>query len=443
MSQPSLDLGLDDAPEPTFSVGELAAALGQAVRRSFPDDVWVRGEIDSLNRSAAGHLYFDLCERIEGRRFVVHVTCWNRARQAVEHLLARHRMRLENGMEIRMCGRLELYEERGQINLRMTGIDPTYTLGRLAQDRDRIVRLLEDEGLLARNKRLALPAVPLRVGLVASTKTAGYADFTDELRRSGLAWKLTVADARVQGADAPESIVAALRRLARRPLDVVALVRGGGSRTDLAVFDSEAVARAIAAMPHPVFTGVGHEVDRSVADLVAHTDLKTPTACAGLLVERVRGFLSALDDLAHRVRHAGTGSLEAAAQRAAHATALVRRDVRRALEQAETRTDRAVARLDHATSVRLQREHHQLEEAGRRLARAAPGVLAGRDREIDGIAARVRLLDPALTLARGWTITRRADGSLVRRAGELQPGDHIVTTFADGDAPSRVEGESR
>ena len=144
MSQPSFDLEID--PTPTFRVSELTASIGTAVRRSFPEELWVRGEIDSLSRSGAGHIYFDLVEGMGNERVALRVTLFRSVAVAVERHLARHRMRLENGLEIRIMGRVELYEARGQINLRMSGIDPTYTLGRLAQDRDRLIAVLTARG---------------------------------------------------------------------------------------------------------------------------------------------------------------------------------------------------------------------------------------------------------------------------------------------------------
>ena len=147
---------------------------------------------------------------------------------------------------------------------------------------------LAEEDLLRANADRPMPLVPLRVGLATSDGSAAEADFLDELRRSGFAFRVLRADTRVQGSDAPRSIASAIRMLATHRLDVLALVRGGGARTDLAAFDDEAVARAIAACPVPVVTGIGHEVDTSVADEVAHTAAKTPTACAQLLVARAR-----------------------------------------------------------------------------------------------------------------------------------------------------------
>jgi exodeoxyribonuclease VII large subunit len=436
MSQPSFDLDLD--PTPTFRVSELAGAIGAAVRKGFPEEVWVRGEIDSLSRSAAGHFYFDLVEGVGNERVALRVALFRTVAEAVERHLAKHRMRLENGLEVRIMGRVELYEARGQVNLRMSGIDPTYTLGRLAQDRDRLVRLLTGEGLLERNRRLVLAPVPLRIGIVTSRESAAYADFMHELEASGFAWHVMVAESRVQGIEATGSVVRALAALARCSLDVVVVVRGGGSRNELAVFDAEPIARAIAAMQVPVLTGIGHEVDRSIADLVAHTSLKTPTACAAHLVERVRASLGVLSRSATAIARCARTALDRSEQKVNHTGALVQRDVTRALDAASFAAQASATRAARAAS-------HHLHVAGQRVDRDVaqlvgrwPAALGAADRHIDGVEARVVGLDPARVLARGYSITRDENGAVVRVASEVHVGSRVVTTLADGSITSEV-----
>ena len=436
MSQPSFDLDLD--PTPTFRVSELAAGIGAAVRRSFPEELWVRGEVDSLSRSGAGHIYFDLVEGVGNERVALRVTLFRSVAVAVERHLARHRMRLENGLEIRIMGRVELYEQRGQINLRMSGIDPTYTLGRLAQDRDRLIQMLTGEGLLELNRRLPLAAVPLRIGLVTSRDSAAYRDFMHELETSGFAWRVLVADSRVQGAEASDSVVRALSALRRCTLDAVVVVRGGGSRNELAVFDAEPIARAIAAMPVPVLTGIGHEIDRSIADLVAHTMLKTPTACAGHLIERVRASLGSLSRSATAIARCARVALDRSEQKIAHTAALVQRDVTRALDAAEFGTQSAASRVGRAASLHVRSASQRVESDAGRLVARAPGALAVAARHLDSIAARITALDPARVLERGYSITRDDTGAVVRTIGAVRPGTRLVTTVADGEIASEV-----
>ena len=198
--------------------------------------------------------------------------------------------------------------------------------------------------------------------------------------------------------------------------EVVAVVRGGGARTDLAAFDSERLARALATLEVPVLTGIGHELDTSVADLVAHTACKTPTACAGQLVARAADFHRRVDRLWHAVTSRAETAVEAEAAR------LQRREA-------------TAARLG-TSAVGVATVH--LDDRGRRLARTAPRTVEPARLRLDALGARVAALDPALALARGWSITRNADGTLVRDATTLAAGDILVTTLASGTVTSRV-----
>ncbi|HMK11345.1 MAG TPA: exodeoxyribonuclease VII large subunit, partial [Acidimicrobiales bacterium] len=338
----------------------------------------------------------------------------------------------------RIMGRVELYEARGQINLRMSGIDPTYTLGRLAQDRDRLIRTLTAEGLLERNRRNVLPAVPLRLGMVTSRDSAAYADFMHELEASGFAWQVLVADSRVQGADAAESVARALAALARCPIDVVVLIRGGGSRNELAVFDAESIARMIAAMPVPVLTGIGHEVDRAIADLVAHTSLKTPTACAAHLVDLVRASLVTLDRSAVAIARAARVALDRSEQSVSHRAALVQRDVSRALDAAAQSVQTAAGRAGRSATTHLHAAGQRIDRAAIRVAARSPAALDAAERHIDRVAAQVKALDPARVLERGYSITRDERGAVVRTATAISVGSRLVTTVADGEIVSEV-----
>ena len=263
-----------------------------------------------------------------------------------------------------------------------------------------------------------MPVVPLRVGLVTSVGSAAHADFLAELRSSSYGFDVVVADARTQGLDCERSVVSALRALTAdaSPVDVVALVRGGGARTDLAAFDRAGIARAIAEMNVPVLTGIGHETDLSIADLVAQRAFKTPTAVAAHLVERVSRFLVQADELC-----------SAAASHAVRS--LVRADERL------RRHGRSVAR---ATRSALADQERTCDDAGQRLRRDPARALDRADQTLTGLEARVRAHDPVRVLARGWSITRDADGNVVRRSDAVAPGAALVTTVADGTIGSQV-----
>ena len=427
----------------TLTVGELAARISRLTASAFPGDLWVEGQIRNLSRSANGHAYFNLAEPTaagEVPRAQISVTLLAPERKNVNDQLKRAggAVRMDDGIEVRIQGRLQWYAPRGTLQLKMHGIDPAFTLGRLQADRDRILANLAAEGLLDANRGRILTLVPLRIGLITSVGSAAHADVLAELEGSGIGFTVRGIDARTQGADCGPSVVRALHRLAADGVDLILLVRGGGARTDLAGFDTDVIARAIAAMPVPVFTGIGHEVDRSIADDVAHSSHKTPTAAAAAIVNRVRAFLDRVDE--HWV----------AAQRAAVSSASV----------ADARLDRRASRVGGAATRTLERHTERLEVAAMRTGRGAGRVLdraaihldsqadavvnrSGRGliragRVIDGLTARVRAQDPQLALSRGWTITTTTDGRTVGSLRRLALGAELVTRFADGIATSTV-----
>jgi exodeoxyribonuclease VII large subunit len=452
-------------PAETYTVAELTRAISYALEDTFPDDVWVTGEIAGLNRSR-GHVYFDLVEPRDGIGQPVSaqlgVALFSTNKAAVNHALRRAGMpgRMDNGVRVRIRGVVSFSERTGRLQLRMTGIDPAYTLGQLAIDRERVLRSLREAGLLDRNARLVLPRVPLRVGLITAAGSAAYHDFVHELESSGFAFRITFVDAKVQGVGAGEQVMRALRRLARTEVDVIAVVRGGGSRTDLATFDDEQLARTIALHDRPVLTGVGHEVDRSIADDVAHTAYKTPTACGAALVARVRAYrdesealwteIARLAEVALREQHdlvrararaaarAARSSVRAASTDADNLAARLAREAGHTASRAEHRLDRRRDRAAGAARGHLVRAAAAVDRSAHTIRTRVPRELVAVDRQLDLTEARLRALDPARLLARGWSITRHADGRLIRSAHDVAPHDVVVSRVHDGVVHSIV-----
>ena len=300
-------LALVEQPEP-LSIAALYRQVQAAVAASFPRGhlQWVRGEIQSIS-DRTGHCYMDLVDpdAVRGRDTpVLKVNCWGRTWGPLKATLGRQGIILEPGVVVSLRGRVEFYPPKGQVNFIATDVDVTALLGRLAARRAALLHTLETEGLLRRNQALAVPTVPLRIGLVASPGTEGHNDFVGQLHRSDVAFAVVLFKANVQGAGAPASIARALRALAGSDCDVGVLVRGGGSKGDLAAFDAEPVARAIATLPIPLWTGIGHTGDRSVADIVANNAFVTPTACAQELVRRVQEFWESVASSAARASDA-------------------------------------------------------------------------------------------------------------------------------------------
>jgi exodeoxyribonuclease VII large subunit len=309
----------------------------------------------------------------------------------------------------------------------------------MAANRERLLKTLAADGLLRANAARPLPPVPLRVGLVTSHDTAAYHDFVHELEVSGYAWQVCLADVRVQGSGAPKRLVWALRALARQRVDVVVIVRGGGSRSDLAPFDAEAVARTIAEMPVPVLTGIGHEVDRSVADEVAHTACKTPTACAQELIEHVGDFVDRLDGVSRAVAGLARSRCRLAAQELGERARRIRRGAPVALARELGALDVRRGRVQEL-GIRGVREAENALGDRRRLLVAAGGRLTrGAARQLDADAARLRALDPRRVLERGYSITRDDEGRVRKEVDGLAPDAVLHTELARGSITSRVE----
>ncbi len=406
--------------EPSFTVVQLGSIIAGAMEQIFPDDLWVEGEISNLNRSRAGHVYFDLVEpATPGTPSTARlsVVLFSQTKQIVNNQLKRQNVgRLVDGMAVRIKAAVDYYPPQGRLQLRMTGIDPRYILAAMAAERDALIARLHSEGVTEQNKALPFPLVPLRVGLITSTGSAAAADFLTELESTGFAFRVVVCDSRVQGDLAASTLIGGLRAMYRESVDVIVLIRGGGSRGDLAVFDNEQLARAIASAPVPVLTGIGHEVDRSVADVVAHTSLKTPTAVAaqlcravGRYVEHVEGSWEAISVVAHAQSRLAQQRLAAIARRGALAG-------REGLQLA-----------DHRLTVR-----------SRQLPKTVDRTLRSAETRLEHLDARVRAADPAVLLRRGWSITTTSDGEVLRSVDQAKPGDTLVTALVDGSIISNV-----
>ncbi|MBT5206542.1 MAG: exodeoxyribonuclease VII large subunit [Acidimicrobiales bacterium] len=407
---------------PTLSVEELSHLLKDGLATLFPEDLWVEGQVSNFHDARSGHAYFDLVEpsAVPGRAVAakLSVALFKGARIGVDHTLAAvGELALANDLQLRIRARLDFYPPSGRLQLIMNGVDPAFTLGRLAAERERLLHALADEGLLRANRANPIPVPPLRVGLVTSIGSAAHADFSEEISRSGFPFTILERDARVQGDGSAVDLAEALHMVATHQPDVIALVRGGGSATDLAAFDAEVLARTIATLDVAVVTGIGHEVDRAVADEVAHTAFKTPTACAVAIVGQVAAFADAVTDLQESI------ALRAGAS-TARSTDL--------LDDLAQRTARS------ATAV-LDRRADRLDDKVKRLRRSPLATLDRQAERLAGITSNLRALDPARILARGWSITRLADGTLVRSVTDTAVGDTLVTHVAGGTVTSTVD----
>ena len=437
MSQPELDFGSFDEPhadlqpEGTFTVSQLADVINTRLRAGFDDGVWVRGEIQGWS-SRGPHAYFTLADDQADTKAVVQVAFFAPQRERLRRLLERHRLDLGDGMKVRIHGFLDFYAPTGRLTLKMGGIDPRFTLGDLAQQRDQVLRRLVAGGHLDRNNRLSLSPVPLRIGVVTSVGSAAWHDFENELRNSGVGFRLTVCDVRVQGDRAVTMVARGVELLARRPLDAVVVIRGGGARNELAVFDAEEIAMAIANASLPVLTGLGHEVDRSIADEVAHRSFKTPTACAQFLVQSARDYLGRAERAYGAAIVRARERLDSAEQRLGDRAQRIARRTHAAVGRADEGLNSRASSLRRGARRQLATAERRIAVASSRLAVRPQQVLAAEQRHVDALAARARTLDPVVMLERGWTITRGADGVILRSSVGVAVGADLETQFADG-----------
>lgn len=402
--------------EDTFSVSEFIKTVNQAVKQRFGQGVWLHGEVQELK--IPGHVYFTLVDNDGDKKAVLSASIWQGVYSAMQAKLAESGLQLADGLKVRVFGEPDLYAGNGRFSFKVARIDPRFTLGDLIAQRDAIVKQLKLKKLYDANRSVDLALVPLRIGIITSVGSAAHADVLKTFKDSEIGFTIFVHDARMQGDDSVSSIVAALQKMdARNDLDVLMLVRGGGSKNDLIAFDSLEIATAIANCQLAVFTGIGHEIDVSVADEVAHLSHKTPTACATAIIELVRDFVESTEQAWDGIATLALRELESSKSRLADRANKIGTKVLDALARASKRLAMTSQRIKHRPAEILRLEKSSL----------------------DALADRVRLLDPVNTMARGWSITRNANGQTIRDVSKLKTGDKLVTTFANGSATSNVQ----
>lgn len=376
------------------------------------------GEIQRYKASPAGHHYFDLVEKGEGDKIVgvLSAVVWKGEYLRLRAALDRAGAKLADGQKVRCRVSVDFYPPGGRLQVQVREIDPNFTLGELARRREETIAALAAAGLFERNKELALPALPLSLGLVTSQGSAAYHDFLATLRESGYGFRVLFVHSAVQGPEAEASIPSALALAASAGCEALVLIRGGGSKSDLAAFDSRAVAEAVATAPLPVLTGLGHEIDESVSDLAAFRSFKTPTKVAEFLVAVMTGAEQAAERVGDRIA----------------------REARRTLAEATGRLARAERRAA-AGRQRLQRAGARLGALAEALKRAADYRLKSATLKLDGWARLASGWSPARVLARGYSLTRDASGRVVRDAGTVAAGSRITTELSIGRLASRVE----
>ncbi len=444
---PAEEEGVAGEPgEESLTVAQFYRRVRRALEGAFPEEVWVTGEIRGIREARGGHRYIELADHgaeSSGRAVQqLEVTCWARDWPPVAASLAAAGVDLEVGRVIRVRGRVSIWEGGGKLRFSLTLLDIEALLGSIAAARRQLLQALAAEGLLEANRCLPVPLVPLRIGLVTSPGSEAHRDFVGQLARSGFAFELRLEPSLVQGAEAPQQLAAALKRLRVYAPDLAVIVRGGGARGDLAAFDSEELARAIATAPFPVWAGVGHTGDRSVADEVANFSTITPTACGEAVVARVALYYEEMRRRVGLLASLARGRLDSAHGRLSVRAGALVSSTHRQLDHRVHGLDTARAALARNAARRLQLEEALLRQRSGHLSSGATRRLASDVGGLERLRQVLVAYDPARQFQRGWSLTHLASGRLLRSAAEVTPGAELVTRLGDGTVASVVKASA-
>lgn len=381
-----------------YSLSELCSVIGDAIEAGLPELYWVRAEIASL--SVRGHCYMELVEKAENGILAakVRATCWSN----MYHILSAYfeqetGQALHTGMQVLLQVSVEFHAVYG-LSLNVQNIDPTYTLGDLAKQRQLTLKRLQEDGVMELQQSLDLPLLPRRIAVVSAQEAAGYGDFCDQLahNRIGFHFLTTLFPATMQGENAANSIIRALQAIAieAEQWDVVVIIRGGGATTDLSCFDDYMLASHCAQFPLPIIAGIGHTRDVSVVDMVVHTSVKTPTAAAQYLIGLV--------------------------------------------EEQATRLEALNNRLVAATQRVLQTEQNKLQRYRQVLQMTAQRLLLGERNKLAIWQKTIELHSPERIYRMGYSLLT-CNGQIVRSVQDVQTGDVIATHLQDGTVESTVD----
>ena len=408
-------------PHAHITLSELQRLVKETLHERFALPVWVSAEISEVKVNYSGHCYLELVEKggdngvpLAQSRAVIWRTAYSRIAGYFE---AETGQRLAAGIKILAKVAVNYHELYG-FSLQITDIDPSYTLGDMERQRQQTIDCLRKEGVWDMNREVGMPAVVQRIAIVSSANAAGYQDFCKEIGKSPYRFRLTLFDAFMQGAAAEESIVAALCAVADRmdDFDAVVLIRGGGSASDLNCFNAYRLCAHIAQFPLPILTGIGHDKDTSVADMVAHTALKTPTAVAGWLVERMTGVEGWLDTAALQLRDASAGIFR-----------------RHELRLAELGSE-----IAHQSALLLLRRNEQLSRWSDELSAAVGELLRRQHTRLTTAEELIASRSPEHILSLGFAIVHRGDETVTSAKG-LSSGDTLRVELSDGTFDATVK----
>jgi len=406
----------------SYSLSELNRRVKDVLRDHLPETYWLRAETSDVRRNQNGHCYLEFVEKDADKQHIVaraRGMIWSNVFQMLSaYFEAETGQSFTSGLNVLVRVSVDFHELYG-FSLTVVDIEPSFTLGEIARNRQQVLRQLQEEGVLTLNRELELPELTLRIAVISSPTAAGYGDFCDQLARNsgGFAFQTRLFPAIMQGERSESSIIAALEKVYgySHLFDAVAIIRGGGATSDLNCFDSYALAVNVAQFPLPVVSGIGHERDVTVLDHVAHTRAKTPTAVAEFFIGHITQTATELADLGERL--------------IGQARSLLQEEV----SQLRLLTREAV----HLSSLLLQKETALVQKISDRMRHQLNQRMQEQRHQVESTEQYIRMVSPVNVLKRGYTLTTR-QGRIISSLKSLSPDDVIETHFRDGVATSVV-----
>lgn len=409
--------------EEPFTLYSLNNMVRQAVSEGLPSRYWVTGELSEVREASNGHCYIELVQRDEVTQELVakaRGTIWSRIYSLLRpYFLEQTGEPFAAGLKVLLQVSVGFHELYGY-TLDVCDIEPAYTVGDMARQRMLVIKRLADEGVIDLNKELPFPLLPQRVAVISSATAAGYGDFCDQLasNRYGFVFYPHLFQSPMQGSGVEQGIISALDRIAANidMWDVVVIIRGGGATSELSCFDTYDLANNCAQFPLPIITGIGHQRDESVLDMVAHTRAKTPTAAAELLIHAMLEQETYMTNMMQ-------GVVQGVQQR---------------MDAEQQRLQGLLGRLPMATALYLQEEKMRLQTSLQAVFSSAQMLIKEQQHRLDVCNAALEAASPERILSLGYSITR-VNGRVVRSIDDVVPGDEVTTEVAGGEFTSTVK----
>lgn len=427
-----------------LSLSELQLIIRDSLYLSLPQSFWVVAEISEINVNSSGHCYLELVEKNQDEKNLrarIKGIIWNSRFSFIKSFFENMTGEiLRSGLKILVKAKVEYHELYG-LSLVISDIDPSFTLGEMESKRLLIIKRLEEDGVFSMNKELEFPVVPQRIAIISSRNAAGYTDFINHLHGNsfGYVFYTVLIETPMQGTDTEEGVIKALDRIAMNSehIDIVVIIRGGGSQTDLSWFDSYNIAYHVTQFPLPVITGIGHEKNLSVTDMVAFRSLKTPTAVADFIIDGMASAEDGLNEIAIKLLPLARLMISAEKENITKKAMELARLGRACTLESGIKTAGLQSRLNSSFKAYTDARKAETENSIRRLISGTKNsLLSCRDRLIS-VGDRLNILDPANVLKRGYTITS-VNGKILKYSGQAIADTIIDTRFSDGTVKSRV-----